>query len=163
VGDQTSGVLDVLHPLGTVLGTLVAGYILWRCWRRRADPILGLGVAIGLFVILSPVVQPWYLLWAAVPLAASTAVARYRKITVIITLALSVMIMPSGAVIPPFVIAQAVLAAAVIVVIVWILLRGRGLIPISERDRWLIASAKLARLRHPSAGGRHPPPTRGKP
>ncbi len=162
VGDQTSGVLDVLQPAGTVLGTLLAGYMLWRCWRRGFDPILGLGVAIGLFVILSPVVQPWYLLWAAVPLAGSTAVARYRKITVIITVALSVMIMPSGSVIPRLVIAQAVLAAALVGGLCWVHLRRRGLIPISERDRWLIASAKLTRLRYPSAGGRRPPLPRGK-
>ena len=114
LGDQTDGVLDVLHPLGTVVGTVLAGYVLWRCWRRGFDPVLGLGVAIGLFVILSPVVQPWYLLWAALPLAASTAVSRYRNVTVAITVALSVMIMPSGSVIRPLIIAQAVLAAALV-------------------------------------------------
>ena len=155
LGDQTGAVLDVLHPLGTLLGAGLAFYVLWRCWRRGFDPILGLGVAIGLFVILSPIVQPWYLLWAAVPLAASTAVGRYREITIIITMALSVMIMPSGAVIPPLVIGQAAAAASLVAVLVWYLLRQRSLIPISERDRWVLASSKLARLRHPSHPG-HP-------
>lgn len=157
LGDQTEGVLDVLHPAGTLVGALLAGYVLWRCWRRGFDPVLGLGVAIGLFVLLSPVVQPWYLLWAALPLAASTAVSRYRNVTVAITVALSVMIMPSGSVIRPLIIAQAVLAAAVVAAGAWYLLRSRRLIPISEWDRWLIASAKLARLRHPSAAGRRTP------
>ncbi len=157
LGDQTEGVLDVLHPLGTVAGALLAGFVLWRCWRHGFDPVLGLGVAIGLFVLLSPVVQPWYLLWAALPLAASTAVARYRNVTVALTVALSVMIMPSGSVIRPLVIAQAALAAGLVAAGVWWLLRRRRLIPISEWDRWLMASAKLARLRHPSAAGRRIP------
>ena len=161
VGDQTEGVLDVLHPLGTVVGTVLAGYVLWRCWRHAFDPVLGLGVAIGLFVIFSPVVQPWYLLWAALPLAASTAVSRYRTVTVAITVALSVMIMPSGSVIRPLIIAQAVLAAALVTAGAWYLLRQRRLIPTSEWDRWVMASAKLARLRHPSAAARRisPPAT----
>ena len=157
VGDQTEGVLDVLQPLGTVVGTVLAGYVLWRCWRHRFDPVLGLGVAIGLFVLLSPVVQPWYLLWAALPLAASTAVSRYRTVTVAITVALSVMIMPSGSVIQPLIIGQTVLAAALVAAGAWSMLRRRRLIPASEWDRWLMASATLARLRHPSATPRRTP------
>ncbi|MEO5834032.1 MAG: polyprenol phosphomannose-dependent alpha 1,6 mannosyltransferase MptB [Nakamurella sp.] len=158
LGDQTGGVLDVMHPLGTIVGTVLAGYVWWRCWRHGFDPILGLGVAIGLFVILSPVVQPWYLLWAALPLAASTAVARYRNVTVAITVALSVMIMPSGSVIRPLIIAQAALAAALVAAGAWYLLRRKGLVPISEWDRWVLASTKLARRRHPSSAGRRSAP-----
>lgn len=163
LGDQTEGVLDVMHPLGTVVGTVLAGFVWWRCWRHGFDPILGLGVAIGLFVILSPVVQPWYLLWAALPLAASTAVARYRNVTVVITVALSVMIMPSGSVIRPLIIAQAALAAALVAAAAWYLLRRRGLVPISAWDHWVLASAKLARRRHPSSVGRRPPPPQAPP
>ncbi len=150
LGDHTQGVLDVMQPLGTVVGTVLAGYVWWRCWRRGFDPILGLGVSIGMFVILSPVLQPWYLLWAALPLAASTAVARYRNVTVVITVALSVMIMPSGSIIRPLIIAQAALAAALVALGARWLLRRYGLVPVSERDRWLTAAAALARLRHPS-------------
>jgi alpha-1,6-mannosyltransferase len=158
LGDQTEGVLDILHPAGTVVGALLAGYVLWRCWRRGFDPVLGLGVAIGLFVLLSPVVQPWYLLWAALPLAASTAVARYRNVTVAITVALSVMIMPSGSVIQPLIIAMAAATAALVAAVTWFVLRRQRLVPTSEWDRWVIASAKLARLRHPSVAARRTTP-----
>ncbi len=151
LGDQTSGVLDIVQPLGTVLGTVIAGIILWRCWSRGLDPILGLALAIGLFVMLSPVVQPWYLLWAAVPLAAATPLARYRKITVSILVALSILIMPSGSVIQPLVIAQAVAAAAVVVALLHRTLKSRRLIPDGDRGRSLASAARLARMRHPSS------------
>jgi alpha-1,6-mannosyltransferase len=151
LGDHTTGILDVLHPLGTVAGAVLTLLLLWRCWRHQLDPILGLSTAIGLFVIFSPVVQPWYLLWAAVPLAASTADARYRKITIGLTMALSVMIMPSGSVIRPFVIGQALLAALLVLGLVLWQLRRKELIPMSERDRWSAAATTRAKLRHPSA------------
>ena len=38
--------------------------------RGRIDPVTGLGVGLGAVVLLGPVVHPWYLLWAAIPLAA---------------------------------------------------------------------------------------------
>ena len=70
--------------------------------------MLGLAIAMGAFVLLSPVIQPWYLLWAIVPLAASTPDPRYRKASVWLTVLFSVTIMPNGATIPAFVIVQAV-------------------------------------------------------
>ena len=42
----------------------------WRCFAARLHPVGGLGVALGATVLLFPVVQPWYLLWAIIPLAA---------------------------------------------------------------------------------------------
>lgn len=152
VGDHTAGILDVLNPVGTAAGGLIALFILWRCWKHGLDSILGLGIAIGIFVILSPVVQPWYLLWAAIPLAASTADPRYRKVTVAITGALSVTIMPSGAIIEPLVIAQAVLVAVLVAAIFLFLMQRKGLIPVSDRDRRLRDLAVRARRRHPSSG-----------
>ena len=38
----------------------------------------GLGVALGATVLLFPVVQPWYLLWAIIPLAAWATRPRFR-------------------------------------------------------------------------------------
>ena len=152
LGDHTNGILDVLHPAGTVVGVALAALIWWRCWRHALDPLLGLAIAIGLFVVFSPVVQPWYLLWAAVPLAASTAVARYRRVTVWVTVALSLMIMPSGQVIPPLIIVLSVAAAALVAAGCLWQLHRRELIPISERSRWQLSAAALARLRHPSSG-----------
>ena len=94
---------------------MVALVIMWQCWQRRINPVLGLGMAMMAFVLLAPVIQPWYLLWAALPLAASTADPRYRKATIWLTVLFSVTIMPNGATIPVYVIVQAVVVAAIVV------------------------------------------------
>ena len=73
LGDHTQAILDVMQPVGTLIGSAIAVVIMWQCWQRRINPILGLGMAMGAFVLLAPVIQPWYLLWAALPLAALLA------------------------------------------------------------------------------------------
>jgi alpha-1,6-mannosyltransferase len=127
LGDHTQAALDVMQPVGTAIGTVIAVIIIWQCWQRRINPVLGLGMAMGAFVLLSPVIQPWYLLWAVLPLAASTADPRYRTVTVWLTVLFSVTIMPNGATIPVFVIVQAVIVAAVVVASVLFTLRREGL------------------------------------
>lgn len=115
LGDHTQAVLDVMQPVGTLIGSVIAVVIMWQCWQRRINPIFGLGMAMGAFVLLAPVIQPWYLLWAALPLAVSTADPRVRTATVWLTVLFSVTIMPNGATIGVFVIVQAVVVAAVVV------------------------------------------------
>ena len=100
---------------------------MWQCWQRRLEPVLGLAIAMGAFVLLSPVIQPWYLLWAIVPLAAATTDPRYRKASVWLTVIFSVTIMPNGSTIPTFVIAQAVLVAIIVAAAVLWRMRRSGL------------------------------------
>jgi len=127
LGDHIQAALDVMQPVGTLIGSVIAVAIMWQCWQRRINPVLGLGMAMGAFVLLAPVIQPWYLLWAALPLAASTADPRYRKATIWLTVLFSVTIMPNGANIPVYVIVQAVVVAAVVVGGVFLSLRRSGL------------------------------------
>jgi alpha-1,6-mannosyltransferase len=127
LGDHTQAALDVMQPVGTLIGSVIALVIMWQCWQRRINPVLGLGIAMGAFVLLSPVIQPWYLLWAALPLAASTDDPRYRKATIALTVLFSVTIMPNGATIPVYVIVQAVVVALVVVGSVFYGLRRSGL------------------------------------
>lgn len=127
LGDHTQAALDVMQPVGTLIGSLIALTIMLQCWQRRLNPVLGLGMAMGAFVLLSPVIQPWYLLWAALPLAAATADPHYRTVTIWLTVLFSVTIMPNGATIPAYVIVQAVAVAAVVVGGVALALRRSGL------------------------------------
>jgi alpha-1,6-mannosyltransferase len=127
LGDHTAGAIDVMQPLGTGVGGLLAVLVMWRCWQRRIEPVQGLGLALGAFVLLSPVIQPWYLLWAALPLAASTGLSLYRRAAVWLTTLFSVIIMPNGSTIPVFTIVQAVVVAAAVVGGVLLLLRRSGL------------------------------------
>jgi alpha-1,6-mannosyltransferase len=115
LGDHTNAAIDVMQPLGTVAGALISLVIMWQCWKGRMPAILGLGIALGAFVLLGPVIQPWYLLWAVLPLAAATADLRYRRTTVWLTAVFAVIIMPNGGTIPVFTIVQALVVAAVVV------------------------------------------------
>jgi len=127
LGDHSSGTIAVMQPLGTVVGAALAVVVMWHCWWRRIEPLQGLGIALGAFVLLSPVIQPWYLLWAALPLAASTGLSRYRRATVWLTAIFAVIVMPNGATIPVFTIVQGVVVAAVVVGGVLLLLLRSGL------------------------------------
>jgi alpha-1,6-mannosyltransferase len=68
-GVELGSVLSVTRFLGLLTAVLLTLWLLWhsdqRGWVRY------LGVALLLFVILGPVVQPWYLAWGIVVLAAS--------------------------------------------------------------------------------------------
>jgi hypothetical protein len=62
------GAVAVAHKAGTLLAVAVA-LGLW-IGVRRVGAVRALGLALLTLVLLGRVVQPWYLLWALVPLAA---------------------------------------------------------------------------------------------
>ncbi len=64
-----ASVLSVTRFLGVVIAAAFTFWLLWRSPQRGW--VRSLGVALLLFVILGPVVQPWYLAWGLVILAAS--------------------------------------------------------------------------------------------
>ncbi|NNG34288.1 polyprenol phosphomannose-dependent alpha 1,6 mannosyltransferase MptB [Nakamurella aerolata] len=135
LGDHTDAAVAVLQPAGTAVGGLLAVGFVWLAWRgvpwinegRRVPPILALGLALSCFVLLGPVIQPWYLLWAVLPLAAATGDRRFRGAATLFTAAYALIIMPNGMTIPVFTIVQAVVAAAVVAGIMLILLWRSGL------------------------------------
>ncbi len=131
LGDHTDAAISTLHPVGTAVAALIALVLMWRSWRGALEPMFALGLAMAGFVILGPVIQPWYLLWAVLPLAASAADGRYRKVAAWLTAAYAVIIMPNGATIPVFAIVQSVLVAAVVAGAVLAVLAHHGL-PVSR-------------------------------
>ena len=66
---STAGVLSVTRVLGLVVFAALALWLLLRAERRGW--VRSLGVTLLLLVVLGPVVQPWYLAWGLVLLAAS--------------------------------------------------------------------------------------------
>ena len=58
--------------------------------RGRLHPVGGLGVALGATVLLFPVVQPWYLLWAIIPLAAWATTPGFRAAAIVVTLVVGI-------------------------------------------------------------------------
>jgi len=69
LGDHTTAILGLTRGIGVILIAILVSYLLLAVLRGRLHPVGGLGVALGATVLLFPVVQPWYLLWALIPLA----------------------------------------------------------------------------------------------
>lgn len=86
LGDHTTSVLSLTRAMGVLIITVVVSWLLLAVLRGRLHPVGGLGVALGATVLLFPVVQPWYLLWAIIPLAAWATRPRFRVAVVAVTL-----------------------------------------------------------------------------
>ncbi len=69
LGDHTTAVLGLTRAIGVIIIAILVTRLLLAVLRGRLHPVGGLGVALGATVLLFPVVQPWYLLWAIIPLA----------------------------------------------------------------------------------------------
>ena len=86
LGDHTTAVLSLTRAIGVLLIAVTVSWLLLAVLRGRLHPVGGLGVALGATVLLFPVVQPWYLLWAIIPLAAWATRPRFRIATIAVTL-----------------------------------------------------------------------------
>lgn len=65
---ETSSMITVTRVIGFVAAIAFAAWLLWRADDRGW--IRSLGLSLLLFVILGPVVQPWYLVWGIVLMGA---------------------------------------------------------------------------------------------
>ncbi|HYB82043.1 MAG TPA: polyprenol phosphomannose-dependent alpha 1,6 mannosyltransferase MptB [Mycobacterium sp.] len=90
LGDHTTAVLGLTRGIGVLIITVLVGWLLLAVFRGRLHPIGGLGVALGVTVLLFPVVQPWYLLWAIIPLAAWASRTGFRLAAILITLVVGI-------------------------------------------------------------------------
>ncbi|MFF3856403.1 polyprenol phosphomannose-dependent alpha 1,6 mannosyltransferase MptB [Micromonospora sp. NPDC002575] len=84
----------VVWLVGLVVG---AGTCLFL-WRRseQIGPVAALGICLGVVVLAGPVVHPWYLLWALVPLAAAARGATIRRWVAAGSTALVLLVLPGG-------------------------------------------------------------------
>ncbi|MEC3918010.1 polyprenol phosphomannose-dependent alpha 1,6 mannosyltransferase MptB [Nocardia sp. CDC160] len=97
LGDHTTALIDITRPIAEGIAALIVLRMLVATWTGRLLPVGALGVALGALVLLFPVVQPWYLLWAIVPLAAWANRPAFRVPAVVISVIVSVLVMPRGA------------------------------------------------------------------
>ena len=127
LGDHTTSVLLLTRATGLAAAGGVCLLLLWHCWRGRVQPLAGLGVGLGAVVLLGPVVHPWYLLWAAIPLAASTTHPAFRATATAASVVLAVVVAPTGSdfLFRAWVVPTAIVAAAATLVVPLLLVRGR--------------------------------------
>jgi alpha-1,6-mannosyltransferase len=90
LGDHTTAVLSLTRGIGVLIISVLVGWLLMAVLRGRLHPVGGLGVALGGTVLLFPVVQPWYLLWAIIPLAAWATRPGFRIAVIIVTIVVGV-------------------------------------------------------------------------
>ncbi len=122
LGDHTTAVLSLTRAIGVGLIAIVVTSLLWVVFRGRLHPVGGLGVALGATVMLFPVVQPWYVLWAITPLAAWATRPRFRTAAILVTLVIGIFgPTANGDRFALFQIVLATLASAMIVVVLILL------------------------------------------
>jgi alpha-1,6-mannosyltransferase len=86
LGDHTTSVLGLTRAIGVVAIAILVTWLLLAVLRGRLHPVGGLGVALGVTILFFPVVQPWYLLWAIVPLATWATRPGFRGTAIGLTL-----------------------------------------------------------------------------
>ncbi len=97
LGDHTDSVLALTRTAGLVAAALIAGMLMLAVLRGKVDAITGMAAGMGAVVLLSPIVHPWYLLWAVIPLAATKAMPRARRAMLVISGILAIVVPPTGA------------------------------------------------------------------
>ncbi|MGH4024255.1 MAG: polyprenol phosphomannose-dependent alpha 1,6 mannosyltransferase MptB [Pseudonocardiaceae bacterium] len=127
LGDHTTSVLGLVRSAGLAASAGVCVLLLWRCWGGRLDPLAGLGVGLGAVVLLGPVVHPWYLLWAAIPLAASATHPVFRTSATVASTVLALLVAPTGSdfLFRAWVVPTAIVAGAILLVIPLLVVHGR--------------------------------------
>ncbi len=125
LGNHIDAAITVSRMVGTLLGPLLAAKLLLDSFRWRLRPMIGLGAALGAVLVFGATVQPWYLLWAAIPLASAAGNTRFRLAATAISAAFAVALPPTGTTFDgrTYQLPYAYLAAAVVVLVALFLVR----------------------------------------
>ena len=97
LGDHTDAVLDLTRAAGLGVAALVCVLLLFMVLSGRLHAVAGMGYGFGAVFLAGPVLHPWYLLWAIVPLAASVRNPRIRGFAVAICAIVALLVPPTGA------------------------------------------------------------------
>ena len=129
LGDHTEQILVMVQTAALIAAAAFTVRMLFAVQAGRMNPVGGLGVSMAAIVLCFPVVHPWYVLWALVPLAAWASRVEFRIPVVAVSAVLACFTLPPGAGLPPFVTVQAWAATVVTVLIVLVaLFRWPGLL-----------------------------------
>ncbi|MFF0486393.1 polyprenol phosphomannose-dependent alpha 1,6 mannosyltransferase MptB [Streptomyces sp. NPDC004435] len=96
VSDDPEPVKGVVQQLGLLAAVVIIAVLALRAYRGRIDPVLGLGYGLVALVALSPMVQPWYLLWGTAVVAAVAWHSRAGQVLAVFSAALVYETQPAG-------------------------------------------------------------------
>ncbi len=130
LGDHTEAILSVTRTVGVIIAAGFMLRMLYATFRGAIHPVGGLGVSTFALVVFFPVVQPWYILWAVLPLAAWANRRFFRMAVMIYSGLMSFIVLPRGLGLPPGTVFVIYLAAVVTFVALiaagWVALRRAG-------------------------------------
>ncbi|MFZ2173889.1 MAG: polyprenol phosphomannose-dependent alpha 1,6 mannosyltransferase MptB [Rhodococcus sp. (in: high G+C Gram-positive bacteria)] len=149
LGDHTTAVLSLTRPIASVVAAFITLRMLVAVLIGRIHAVGALGVSLGAVVLLFPVVQPWYLLWAVLPLAAWATAPAFRVPAIAFSSIVSVILMPNGGEYQPFVIVQAAIAT--------IFTAGTMIVLTRNRLPWRVDTRSADATQAPQATRPHDP------
>lgn len=135
LGNHIDAAITVSRMVGTLVGPLLAAKLLLDGFRWRLRPMIGLGAALGAVLVFGATVQPWYLLWAALPLAVAAGNTKFRTIATVISAAFAVALPPTGTTFDgrTYQLPYAYIAAVIVVAVALVLVRKH--VPTPPRRR----------------------------
>lgn len=129
LGDHTEAILGVTRAAGIAVAAAFMIRMLFATYRGHIHALGGLGVSTFVLVLLFPVVHPWYMLWAIVPLAPWANRLFFQIGVVVYSAAFSFFVLPRGLGLPPGTVVSIYLGAAIgfflILLIGWWVLQRR--------------------------------------
>jgi len=127
LGDHTDSVLDLTRAAGLGVAGFVCLLLVLAVLRGRLHAVAGMGYGFGAVFLAGPVLHPWYLLWAFVPLAASVANPRIRGFAVAVCAIVALLVPPTGADFSfrTYQLPMAITAAVLLALVPLIAVRGR--------------------------------------
>ncbi|MCT4355580.1 polyprenol phosphomannose-dependent alpha 1,6 mannosyltransferase MptB [Streptomyces sp. Je 1-79] len=96
LADDPDPVKGVVQKLGLLAAAVIILALAWRAWKGRIDPVPALGLSLVALVALSPMVQPWYLLWGVCAVAPAAWDTRRGQVLAVVSAALVYETAPSG-------------------------------------------------------------------
>ncbi|WP_328726063.1 polyprenol phosphomannose-dependent alpha 1,6 mannosyltransferase MptB [Streptomyces sp. NBC_00259] len=118
-GAELLTVKEAVQSLGLAVAVAAIAFFALGALRGRLHPVRGLGLSLLVLVALSPMVQPWYLLWGTAVVAATVSAWDDRIVPVLMVLSAALVYetAPSGHTpLYGFVLAAVACATAVVVV-----------------------------------------------
>jgi alpha-1,6-mannosyltransferase len=135
LGNHTESTIALARILGQAVSVLIVGTLLWKSFRGQIKAMNGLGAGLGAVLVLGPVLQPWYVLWAALPLATAVVAKRFRWFAMATSAFIAIILPPTGSAFDgrAYVVPQAV-AGAAIAFTLCVLIARKQLYPLMRPD-----------------------------
>ncbi len=101
LGDHSDAILIITRGAGIAVAIAFLLRMLFASLTGKIHPLGGFGVSTFVLVILFPVINPWYALWAIIPLSAWANRPFFRACVVLYSTAFSFFVLPRGLGLPP--------------------------------------------------------------